>query len=173
MIKIKNKKGSALITTLIVMLFLGILGTMIYNSSTTEMKIASNISAKNLKFQAAEESISIAINNQFATDTGIDEAISLSDDESIRHCSDNGTEKKGTACDDVYTNNDKTIKSFSDIKLNADKECLSYGNSDQKAHCFLILGNGQIPLLNNDTTINVQEVQVTTINANNNGVYEF
>lgn len=173
MIKVKNKKGSALITTLIIMLFLGILGTMIYNSSTTEMKIASNMSAKSLKFQAAEESISIAINNQFSSDLGIDEAVDLTEDETIRHCSDNGVQKKNKDCDSVYTNNDKTIKSFSDIKLNTGKECFSYGNSDQKAYCFLILGNGQIPLLNNDTTINVQEVQITTINANNNGVYEF
>lgn len=169
----KKQKGSALIASIVLVLFLGILGTMMFNSSQTELKIASNITSKNLKFQAAENAIFLTLEEQFYDDDDIAEILEMSNDEIITHCSSNGESKKNTNCDDAFMNADNTVKSYSSVYISGDSECFSYGNSDQKAYCYIVEGTGSIPLLNNKDIVNVQELQVTVINSNSNGVYEF
>lgn len=169
--KRKKNTGSALIITLVVMLFLTILGASNFNVSRTNLSMSNNIYSKNIKFQAAEQSIQAVWIEQFASESGISEVIAYDEDDSTDFCWDIDEIVEGD-CDDKYLNKDKTVTSRSKLEVLSGVECLSYGNSDQRSYCYKIVGKGNIPVLQTKEDTHVQEIQITVVNVSNNGVYE-
>lgn len=167
----KSKSGAALIVCLVIILFLSLLGTMNMNATHSELKIAGNMNAKNLRFQAAEAGLDYTIVSKFYTDD-LDEMLSLEPKKISKYCISNGAIYDSNQCKGKYLNSDKSLTAESTVELNNEKECFAYGSSDQKASCFIIKGEGDIPVLNQDSEIHVQELQVNTANVGNNGIYE-
>lgn len=171
MIARKKNKGSALIVTLVVMLFLTILGASSFNASKTNMNMSNNIYSKNIKFQAAEEAIQAVWIEQFASTKTISDIINYDEDDVKTFCWD--VDKiKVNDCQNKFSNKDKTITSKSELIVLSGIECLSYGNSDQRSYCYKIVGEGDIPVLESKKATHIQEIQVNVVNVSNNGVYE-
>ena len=118
-----------------------------------------------------ENGIKIAIEELFTNENNTDKIFQLSSDDSFTYCTADGT-IKDESCNDYYMDTNKTIKSSAVVTLNNTTECLAYGNSDKKPYCFIIKGIGSIPVLKTEPSKHIQEVQVNTININNNGIYE-
>ncbi len=171
MIKRSKKSGSALIITLVVMLFLTILGATSFNVSRTNLSMSNNIYSKNIKFQAAEKAIQAVWIEQFSSESGLSEIVNYDDDDLKEFCWD-VDEIKIDDCEGKYANKDKTITSKSELLVLNGVECLSYGNSDQRSYCYKITGEGSIPVLQTQEDVHVQEIQVNVVNVSNNGVYE-
>lgn len=169
--KKNNQKGSTIIVCLIIMFFLSGLAILNFNSSKNDLRISNNINARNIKNQAAETGIQISISELFNDEDTINEVLQMTSSDSYTFCSSEGTIKKSN-CENRYLNKNGTIQSESLTTLNDDTECLAYGNSDKKPYCYIIKGEGRIPLLNGNPSIHIQEVQINTININNNGIYE-
>lgn len=170
--KTKNhKSGAALIVCLVIILFLSLLGTMNMNATHSELKIAGNMNAKNLRFQAAEAGLDYTIMSKFYTDE-LENTLDLEPKTISRYCVSNNKIFDSNECEGKYLNSDKSLTAESTIELNNDKECFAYGSSDQKASCYIIKGEGDIPILNNEIEVHVQELQVNTANVGNNGIYE-
>lgn len=169
----KNKKntGSALIVTLVIMLFLTILGASSFNASRTSLNMSNNIYSKNIKFQAAEQAIQAVWIDQFSSDQGLSEIVNYDSTDKKTFCWD-VDEIKVDDCEDKFLNKDKTITSKSELLVLNGIECLSYGNSDQRSYCYKITGEGNIPVLETKKDTHIQEIQVTVVNVSNNGVYE-
>lgn len=166
-----SKSGAALIICLIIILFLSLLGTMNFNATRTELKIAGNINAKNIKFQASEKAINITLENKFDQDS-LDKTLKMKPSEIEGYCVSGDALYDNKNCKGKYLNEDKSVTSTSTLELNNTNECFAYGNSDQKAQCFILKGTGNIPVLNKLSEIHVQELQVNTANLGNNGVYD-
>jgi len=169
--KNKNQKGSTIIVCLIIMFFLSSLAILNFNSSKNDLRISSNINARNIKGQSAENGINMSIKSLFSDENSVNAVLQMKSGDEYKYCSSNGS-IESEDCEIKYMNINKTIKSHSITKLNENTECLAYGNSDKKPFCFIIEGYGEIPLLNSTISVHVQEVQINTININNNGIYE-
>lgn len=169
--KIKNQKGSTIIVCLIIMFFLSSLAILNFNSSKNDLRISGNINARNIKGQAAENGINMSIRTMFTDENNVGRVLQIGAGENISYCSSDGAIMEDD-CELYYMDQNETIKSHSITKLNENTECLAYGNSDKKPFCFIIEGYGEIPLINSAPSIHIQEVQINTININNNGIYE-
>ena len=168
---IKKQKGSTIIVCLVVMFFLSTLAILNFNSSRNDLVMSSNINIQTIKSQSAENGIKMVVEEIFTEDADINSILQLSTSEQVEVCSDKGVSKKED-CDLKYKDTNKTIKSKGIVSLNSKSECLTYGSSDTKANCYVIEGTGEIPVYDSKKTIHVQEVQINTININNNGIYE-
>ncbi len=171
MIKRRKESGSAIIVCMVIMFFLGAIGILNFTSSKTDLMVSSNITSENIKFQAAEESIKITMKELFSNETSIERVLQMTSDDSYVYCSDKGSSSDQN-CDFKYMNQNGTIKAKATTKLTTGIECLAYGNSDKKTYCFTIRAVGDIPILDGDEEVHIQEVQINTVNINNNGVYE-
>lgn len=170
--KIKSSEsGAALIICLVIVLFLSLLGTMNFNATRAELKISGNINAKNIKFQAAEISLDVTIDKNFNEST-LANTLQMQPGVVDMYCISGISLYQGKDCKGKYLNSDKSVISTSSIELNDTSECLAYGSSDQKAQCFVIRGEGQIPQLTSEKESHIQELQINTANMGNNGVYE-
>ena len=169
MIKTKRTEGSALIICLVVMLFLSMLGILNFNSSRTELNVSTNVAINNVTYQAAETMINNVVFKEFKNTISLTKMLKLKPSEIYKQCLKDGN---------LYKYNRHkcraSISMVSETKLNQTSECLAYGNSNQKANCFIITTTGKISALGsiNKGAVHVQEVQVNSINLNSNGVYE-
>lgn len=168
---IKKKKGSTIVVCLIIMFFLSALAILNFNSSKNDLRISTNINARNLKNQAAENGIQMSIQKLFIDPDDISKVLQMESSDMYTYCSSDGNISDEN-CDNKYMDANDTLKSYSETTLNKDTECLAYGNSDKKPYCYIIRGYGEIPVLKAKSSRHVQEVQINTININNNGVYE-
>lgn len=171
--KIKTNRGSALITCIAILLFLSILGATNFNISRTDLKMSASVYASNLLFQSSESGLDVAIEEEFEDEENIDKLIQMDDNDILYSCRNyNGNIDNDVDCLNSYYNSNKSIKNYAEIKRSKEKECLAYGNSEQKAYCFVIRSVSELPTLDNKTEVHVQEIQINTVNLNNNGVFE-
>lgn len=165
-----KNKGYALITVLLIVFIISLGISSIFLNGILEYRSSNNNVANNLAFQAAENAIDKSLGNVQVSRTEMNKILAIGDGENKYYCID----EKGTlqnSCSEVFLNEEKTIKSQNEVKRR-NGECIAYGNSDQQSGCFIIKGIGSIPSLNLEVKNN-QEIKINTINANNNGVYEY
>jgi hypothetical protein len=171
--KIKTNRGSALIICIAILLFLSILGATNFNVSRSDLKMSASVYASNLLFQASESGIDVAITEEFEDTANIDKLIQMDDSDILYACrSYTGNIEDNKNCLNSFYNSNKSIKNYAEIKRSKEKECLAYGNSEQKAYCFVIRSVSELPTLDNKKEVHVQEMQINTVNLNNNGVFE-
>lgn len=165
-----KQDGYVLVTTLLIVFIISLGISSIFLNGILEYRSSNNNVANNLAFQSAENAIEKTLGNLQVSRAEMNKVLGISDEENKAHCIDEKGVLK-TECTGIFLNTDKTIKSENKITRKTG-ECIAYGNSDQQSGCFVIQGIGSIPSL--DLSIkNKQEIKINTINANNNGVYEY
>lgn len=171
--KVKKQKGSALIICIAILLFLSVLGSTNFKSSRSEVAVSSTVYASNMLFQAAESSIEITMHDNFNDEDGLTELLNMNPNDIIYSCKDyDGKVGKTSDCEKNNYNSNKSIKTYAKITKNKDTECLSYGSSEQISYCYVIRSESEIPSIDGKKEVHIQEVQINTVNLNNNGVYE-
>lgn len=172
--KIKSKKGSALILCLSILMLLTMLASTGHKTSRSEVTISSSVYASGMLFQAAEASLEEALVFMFDTEKGMESLMNMGASDLFYFCKDfNGVKSdKKEDCEKSSFNSNGSIKAYSKVERNSETECLSYGSSEQKAHCYVLKAESGIKTLNDRKEVHVQEVQINTVNISNNGVYE-
>lgn len=165
-----REKGYVLITTLLIVFIISLGMSSVFLIGMLESRSSNNNVANNLAFQSAENAIDKTLGGLKTSRSELYRVLGIEDNENKIYCiSKNGTLE--TSCDNIYLNEEKTIKSENKIYRRSG-ECIAFGNSDQKSGCFIIDGIGEIPALKLKV-VNKQEIKINTINTNNNGVYEY
>jgi Tfp pilus assembly protein PilX len=165
-----KQEGYVLVTTLMIVFIISLGISSIFLHGILEYRSSNNNVANNLAFQSAENAIEKTLGNLQVSKAEMNKVLAIDIGENKEHCIDE-TGVLQTVCTGVFLNTDQTIKSENKISRNIG-ECIAYGNSDQQSGCFVIQGIGRIPSLELSIK-NKQEIKINTINANNNGVYEY
>lgn len=167
----KKEKGIALIIVLTLLFFLSLIGLGSYYIGFSDSKISYNVILSNKLFNAAENSISVNIENWGEGKEELIDILNLSGNNTYHTC----LKPSGfinSVCNSNLFYTDGTLKSYSETKISTN-ECLSYGNTDHSVNCYRVRGVGELSVYPFNKISNVQEIKIKTININNNGVYEF
>lgn len=167
----KKQKGYALVMTLMLVFIISLIISTVFFTGIVEYRTSNNNVANTLAFQSAENSIQKSLTNLQVSKVEVNKILNISNEEKKLYCINDNGEFIAELCDDVYLNKEKTIKSKSEVSRRLG-ECEALGSSDQLSGCFNIQGIGQIPSIDLELS-NIQEIKINTINASNNGVYEY
>lgn len=167
----KNQKGYALVMTLMLVFIISLIISTVFFTGIVEYRTSNNNIANTLAFQSAENAIQKNLTNLQVNKLEVNKILNIGAEEKKIYCINNNGEFINETCDGVYLNKENTITSKSEITRRSG-ECAAFGSSDQLSGCFNIQGIGQIPSIDLELS-NIQEIKINTINASNNGVYEY